>query len=58
MQGNCKLCLNKSDLKNSHIIPEYFYKPMYDEKHRFFQVSIDPNEKNKFVQKGLRKYLL
>lgn len=31
---------------------------MYDEKHRFFQLSLDENEQNKYLQKGLREYLL
>jgi hypothetical protein len=58
MEGKCRLCLKDSVLNNSHIIPEYFYKPMYDTKHRFLKVSPEPNKKNKFVQKGLREYLL
>ncbi|MBL7128175.1 MAG: hypothetical protein ISS16_04240 [Ignavibacteria bacterium] len=31
---------------------------MYDSKHRFFEISTKLNEKNKFMQKGLREYLL
>ena len=58
MKGICKLCLMETKLNNSHIIPEYFYKPMYDSKHRFFKLSRELNIKNEFVQKGLREYLL
>lgn len=58
MKSICKLCLKDSELRNSHIIPEFFYKPMYDSKHRFFQLSLEQNKKNKYVQKGLREYLL
>lgn len=58
MKGKCKLCLKYSVLKKSHIIPEYFYKPMYDSKHRFSQISPEPNKRNQYVQKGLREYLL
>lgn len=31
---------------------------MYDPKHRFLKISPEPTEKNKYVQKGLREYLL
>ncbi len=54
----CKLCKKKSDLKNSHIIPEFIYKCLYDEKHRFHELSDDVNKKNKMPQKGLREKLL
>lgn len=54
----CKLCLKEKNLCESHIIPEYFYKPMYDSKNRFFKLSIIENEKNKFMQKGLKEHLL
>lgn len=39
MVSNCKLCLKEKELMFSHIIPEFFYEPMYDEKHRFMQIS-------------------
>ena len=29
----CALCKNNAELRNSHIIPELIYKPMYDDKH-------------------------
>ena len=58
MVDTCRLCLKKSQLNNSHIIPEYFYNPMYDSKHRFFKLSLEPDKKNEFLQKGLREYLL
>jgi hypothetical protein len=54
----CKLCLEERDLKDSHIIPEFFYKPLYDEKHRFHVLSTTPEEKNIFEQKGIREKLL
>src|ERR1035437_10142804 len=58
MNGKCRLCLKKTDLKYSHIIPEYFYKPMYDDKHRFMQITTVPEEPTTFIQKGIREYLL
>jgi hypothetical protein len=58
MIGKCKLCLNENHLKNSHIIPEYFYKPLYDKKNRYFVFSNKEGAKTKFEQKGIREYLL
>jgi hypothetical protein len=54
----CKLCHEEGDLKNSHIIPEFIYSSLYDEKHRFYEISADENKKNKMPQKGVREYLL
>jgi len=56
--SKCKLCLEESELMNSHIIPEYFYTPMYDSKHRFMQLSTEPEKSTTFKQKGIREYLL
>jgi hypothetical protein len=58
MNKNCKLCLEQKNLQNSHIIPEFFYKPLYDEKHRFHVLSTIPEEKNIMEQKGVREKLL
>lgn len=54
----CKLCLKKSQLCKSHIIPEFVYTPLYDDKHRFFTVSSDPKKTEKIHQKGVREKLL
>lgn len=54
----CKLCLKEKDLCNSHIIPEFMYKTLYDSLHRYHMVSVEPDEKNKFQQKGIREKLL
>lgn len=53
----CRLCKDKHELKNSHIIPEFIYKPLYDDKHRFEEytplaVKVPPH------QKGIREYML
>jgi hypothetical protein len=55
---NCALCKRETILVASHIIPEFLYQTLYDEKHRFHQLSTDPNKKNQFKQKGLREQLL
>ena len=56
--GKCKLCLEESEIKNSHIIPEYFYKPMYYSNHRFMQLSTEQEKTTTFKQKGIRENLL
>ena len=45
-------------MKNSHIIPEFIYSSLYDEKHRFHEISDDVKKKNKMPQKGIREKLL
>lgn len=53
----CKLCLASSELKYSHIIPEFFYRYMYDEKSR--ALLVEPEYLGKTpIQKGSREYML
>lgn len=52
----CRLCLRESELRNSHVLPEFFYSPLYDELHR--TMLIPSNKKEKLIQKGVREYLL
>lgn len=57
----CALCLQKRELRLSHIIPEFFYKALalYDEKHRFYAYSTVPEEPVAGPhQKGFREHLL
>lgn len=54
----CKLCCVESQLKNSHVIPEFIYKSLYDDQHRFFVLSLDDTKKFNYQQKGLREKLL
>lgn len=59
MIGTCKLCLKQpTELCNSHIIPEFNYKPCYDENHRFFRLSTKGPKNKSFAQKGYREHLL
>jgi hypothetical protein len=55
---SCGLCHSEKELRNSHIIPEFFYKPLYDSKHRFNVIALTESEKNRYEQKGLREKLL
>ncbi|MDZ7723247.1 MAG: hypothetical protein U5R06_10690 [candidate division KSB1 bacterium] len=54
----CKLCKKETKLCNSHIIPEFFFKPLYDEKHRINVVPLSENQRQRYEQKGIREYLL
>lgn len=56
--ATCALCLRSAELRESHIIPEFFYKPVYDAKHRFVVFSTDPAERHDLEQKGLKQHLL
>jgi hypothetical protein len=54
----CKLCHSEAELQNSHIISEFQYKPLYDTKHRFQVISVNPEQKERVEQKGFREKLL
>lgn len=54
----CRLCEKNAELRKSHILPEFIYSPMYDEKHRFHVLSNLPAKRNAKEQKGLRERLL
>ena len=55
----CALCKNDRDLQNSHIIPEFFYKLVYDPSPRRFRViSAIVSKPERYEQKGLREPLL
>jgi hypothetical protein len=56
--GDCKLCQQHRPLAHSHVFPEFFYEPTYDENHRFISVSTHSRQKPKPFEKGLREYLL
>ena len=64
MGDRCKLCLSTSKLCNSHIIPEWCYKAMYDDKHRGRSGKIDITAEAdlrwvmSYFQKGFREFLL
>ncbi len=57
----CKLCREDKTLSYSHILPEYFFTPVYRKNHKLFQVKLDYPEGKKAYnkhQKGFREYLL
>lgn len=54
----CALCLRETELRRSHIIPEFLYESLYDDIHRLQVLSILPERGNWREQKGLRERLL
>ena len=54
--STCALCREERELRHSHIVPEFMYQPLYDEKHKFWALSA--SEPSWQEQKGLREYLL
>src|SRR6266571_3001332 len=54
----CALCREERPLRRSHVIPEFMFDPLYDEKHRFYGVSNIPTKPNQIFQKGPREKLL
>jgi len=55
---SCALCKSNSPLRDSHIIPEFLYKELYDKLHRFHIIPFDASEPEHFKQKGLYEKLL
>lgn len=58
IMGTCKLCLQERELKNSHIIPEFIYTPLYDDKHCFHILSNLRAKGPAKLQQGIREHLL
>lgn len=54
----CRLCGATAALQKSHIVPEFAYGPIYDEKHKLIAFDALNPEKRWKVQKGLREPLL
>lgn len=54
----CALCKKDNKLSKSHIIPEFLYQTLYDEKHRFHKISDDIKKRNQLLQKGIYERLL
>ena len=39
MEAICPLCNARSELLRSHVIPEFLFRPLYDDKHRYSILS-------------------
>lgn len=56
--GECALCRTEKKLVHSHVLPEFMYEHLYDERGRYISVVDDPRTPERPFQKGLREYLL
>jgi len=56
--GNCALCRKHGELVESHIIPEFFYTALYDDKGRAMVLSTHPERKHPPLQNGIKEHLL
>ena len=53
MIGKCKLCGHEKELcKQSHIIPNFMYKDLFDENNRMYTIS---GKKNVISKTGVRQ---
>lgn len=57
MISKCRLCLQIKDLRRSHIIPEFIYKPLYSSEHNRV-IEIKEGLVPGLMQKGYREELL
>ena len=57
--GTCKLCGKHAQLCESHIVPEFCYKPIYCDKHRLVQARVSSHSISQIVrQKGCKEWML
>jgi hypothetical protein len=57
MESVCRLCNTANELCRSHILPEFVYRQLYDEKHRFSILTAGVDNKL-YGQRGLTERLL
>lgn len=64
-RGYCRLCLEETELRKSHLLSEFLYKSTYEpldlerpKQGRMVKVPADTDEKPSIMQKGLRERLL
>ena len=58
MFSSCALCKSTSALRDSHVLPEFLYRELYDNKHRFSGITGVGTKGRSLLQKGLRERLL
>jgi hypothetical protein len=54
----CRLCGDLKPLEYSHVLPEFVYKPLYDDKHEFLSVAANGTAITEEHDKGYREWLL
>ncbi len=57
MIGKCKLCQEETNLQKSHIMPEFVFRPMYDDIGRAIAFNPSADEKG-YIQNGPKEYML
>src|SRR5262245_52027646 len=55
---NCALCGLEQPLCKSHILPEFIYRPLYDENHRVHVLSTMKVRPRPMEQRGISEKLL
>ena len=56
---SCKLCLEPKELRNSHIVPEFLYNGMYDQKaHGAIAINGVGRKGWTYLRKGFQEFLL
>ena len=59
LRTQCAMCLREGPLCDSHVIPEFIYKPLYSAKRRMVGLLTTENGvTRKYLQKELREELL
>lgn len=53
----CQLCYKEGMLCDSHIVPEFLYKSLYNNRHQFLGVVDEPCARTDVLQKGIREKL-
>ena len=54
----CRLCKTESVLRNSHIVPEFLYETLYNDKHQVVGINGVGPRGRELLQKGIREPLL
>lgn len=54
----CRLCREQRELRNSHIVSEFLYEDLYNEKHQLVGINGVGSRARQFLQKGIREPLL
>lgn len=57
MEAECRFCGQQRPLSKSHIVPEWAYRPLYDEDSRAIAISSEHGKSEK-VQSGLKEHML
>jgi hypothetical protein len=56
--GICRLCNESRELRNSHILSEFLYDDLYNDKHQLVGINGIGSRGRQLIQKGIREPLL